>query len=54
MQLTDRETQILVPNIVARSGHNILVIRESMQDLLRHRGICLINWQSKQLQLALK
>ncbi|CAE7756067.1 MOR1 [Symbiodinium pilosum] len=35
VQLTDRETQILVPNIVARSGHNILVIRESMQDLLR-------------------
>ena len=35
VQLTDRETQILVPNIVERSGHNILVIRESMQELLR-------------------
>jgi len=35
VQLTDREIQILVPNIVERSGHNIQVIRESMQELLR-------------------
>jgi len=38
MQLTDRETQILVPNVVERSGHNILTIREMMQDVLRLCG----------------
>ena len=38
MQLTDRETQILVPNVVERSGHNILTIREMMQDVLRCHG----------------
>lgn len=37
--LTDRETQILVPNIVERSGHNILAIRELMQEVLRLCGV---------------
>jgi len=37
--LTDRETQILVPNIVERSGHNILAIREMMQEILRLCGV---------------
>ncbi|CAK9085821.1 unnamed protein product [Durusdinium trenchii] len=39
LALTDRETQILVPNIVERSGHNILAIRETMQELLRFCSI---------------
>eukprot|EP00930_Biecheleria_cincta_P087282 TRINITY_DN7652_c0_g3_i1.p1 TRINITY_DN7652_c0_g3~~TRINITY_DN7652_c0_g3_i1.p1 ORF type:complete len:1591 (-),score=303.38 TRINITY_DN7652_c0_g3_i1:114-4736(-) len=35
IQLTDRETQILVPNLVERSGHSIPLIRETMVSLLR-------------------
>jgi len=35
MQLTEREQQILVPNIVERSGHNISAIRETMSSILR-------------------
>eukprot|EP00933_Yihiella_yeosuensis_P012022 TRINITY_DN12002_c0_g1_i1.p1 TRINITY_DN12002_c0_g1~~TRINITY_DN12002_c0_g1_i1.p1 ORF type:complete len:1130 (+),score=268.61 TRINITY_DN12002_c0_g1_i1:64-3390(+) len=34
MQLTERETQILVPTIVERSGHNIVAIREIMFNIL--------------------
>eukprot|EP00929_Paragymnodinium_shiwhaense_P046934 TRINITY_DN23854_c0_g2_i2.p1 TRINITY_DN23854_c0_g2~~TRINITY_DN23854_c0_g2_i2.p1 ORF type:complete len:1766 (+),score=482.27 TRINITY_DN23854_c0_g2_i2:61-5298(+) len=35
MQLTDREAQILLPNLLEKAGHNIASIRESMCDLLR-------------------
>jgi len=34
-QLTDREAQILLPNIVERSGHNNLAIRDGMTSVLR-------------------
>jgi hypothetical protein len=34
VQLTDREAQILVPNIVEKSGHNNQSIRESMMQVL--------------------
>jgi len=34
VQLTDREAQILVPNLVEKSGHNNQTIRESMMLLL--------------------
>jgi len=35
MQLTDREAQILLPNILERSGHNISSIKESMLQILQ-------------------
>merc|ERR1719491_2203516 len=34
-QITDREAQILVPNIVEQSGHNNLAIRDGMISILR-------------------
>lgn len=39
IQLTDRETQILVPTLVDRSGHSIPGIRETMVSLLRVCGL---------------
>lgn len=35
IQLTERESQILVPNLLEKSGHNITSIRESMMSILR-------------------
>jgi len=35
LPLTDREAQILMPNILERSGHNIAAVREGMEALIR-------------------
>merc|ERR1719336_1702391 len=35
IQLTEREAQILVPNVLEKSGHNITSIRESMMSILK-------------------
>jgi hypothetical protein len=52
-QLTERETQILIPNLLERSGHNLGTIREGVSGLLRNIIHTAVVPRSVMLPLAL-